>query len=57
MRVDREERGGVTTTGEVVDLTCAGVAALLGVPPSTVRRLDERGVLHPRVFDGVHRRN
>jgi DNA-binding transcriptional MerR regulator len=54
IRVDREERGGVTPTGEVVGLTRAGVAALLGVSSSTVRRLEERGVLHPHVIDGVH---
>jgi len=41
-------------TGEVVGLTRSGVAALLGVSPSTVRRLEGRGVLHPRVIDGVH---
>jgi hypothetical protein len=54
MRIDHEERGSVTPTGEVVGLTRAGVAELLGVSSSTVRRLEDRGVLHPRVIDGVH---
>jgi len=49
-----DERGGATPTGEVVGLTRAGAAALLRVSSSTVRRLEERGVLHPRVIDGVH---
>jgi hypothetical protein len=53
-RVHREETGGVTPTGEVVGLTRAGVAALLHISSSTVRRLEERGELHPRVIDGVH---
>jgi hypothetical protein len=49
-----DEPGGTTPTGEVVGLTRAGAAALLRVSSSTVRRLEERGVLHPRVIDGVH---
>jgi DNA-binding transcriptional MerR regulator len=40
--------------GEVVGLTRAGAAALLHVSSSTVRRLEERGELHPRIIDGVH---
>lgn len=43
-----------TPAGEVVGLTRAGAAALLRVSSSTVRRLEERGVLHPHVIDGVH---
>ncbi len=54
VRVDREALGGVRSTGEVVGLTRAGAAALLHVSSSTVRRLEERGVLHPHVIDGVH---
>jgi hypothetical protein len=49
-----QELGGVTPTGEVVGLTRAGVAALLHISSWTVRRLEERGELHPRVIDGVH---
>lgn len=52
--VDRDPLGGLTPAGEVVGLTRAGAAALLRVSPSTVRRLEERGELHPRVIDGVH---
>jgi hypothetical protein len=53
-RVDRDQSGGLGPAGEVVGLTRAGVAALLRVSSSTVRRLEERGELHPRVIDGVH---
>jgi hypothetical protein len=53
-RVDRDQLGGLTPTGEVVGLTRAGAAALLCVSSSTIRRLEERGELHPRVIDGVH---
>jgi DNA-binding transcriptional MerR regulator len=53
-RLDRDPLGGLTPAGEVVGLTRAGAAALLRVSPSTVRRLEERGELHPRVIDGVH---
>lgn len=49
-----DERTCTTPTGEVVGLTRAGAAALLRVSSSTVRRLEERGVLHPHVIDGVH---
>jgi hypothetical protein len=53
-RVDRDRSAGLRQAGEVVGLTRAGVAALLRVSSSTVRRLEERGELHPRVIDGVH---
>ena len=53
-RVDRDQLGGLTPAGEVVGLTRAGAAALLRVSSSTIRRLEERGELHPRVIDGVH---
>jgi hypothetical protein len=52
--VDRDEPCGIAPTDKVVGLTRAGAAALLRVSSSTVRRLEERGVLHPRVVDGVH---
>jgi len=52
--VDRDEPRGITQTGKVVGLTRAGAAALLRVSSSTVRRLEERGVLHPHVVEGVH---
>ncbi|HEU4730566.1 MAG TPA: MerR family transcriptional regulator [Kofleriaceae bacterium] len=53
-RVDRDQLGGLTPKGEVVGLTRAGAAALLRVSSSTIRRLEERGELHPHVVDGVH---
>jgi hypothetical protein len=53
-RVDGVQLGGLTPTSEVVGLTRAGAAALLCVSSSTIRRLEERGELHPRVVDGVH---
>ena len=54
VRVDHGGLGDTRPTGEVVGLTRAGAAALLHVSSSTVRRLEGRGVLHPRIVDGVH---
>jgi DNA-binding transcriptional MerR regulator len=54
VRVVHGGPGDVRPTGEVVGLTRAGAAALLHVSSSTVRRLEGRGVLHPRIVDGVH---
>ena len=48
------EHGNALSMDKVVGLTRAGAAALLHVSSSTVRRLEERGVLHPQVVDGVH---
>jgi hypothetical protein len=53
-RVDRDQLGTLSPAGEVVGLTRAGAAALLHVSSSTIRRLEERGELHPCVIDGVH---
>jgi hypothetical protein len=52
--VDPDEPAGIAPTDKVVGLTRAGAAALLCVSSSTVRRLEERGVLHPRIVDGIH---
>lgn len=49
-----DEHGNALAADKVVGLTRAGAAALLRVSSSTVRRLEERGVLHPQVVDGVH---
>lgn len=49
-----DEAPDAMPTGEIVGLTRAGAAALLRVSSSTIRRLEARGELHPRVVDGVH---
>jgi hypothetical protein len=53
-RAGIDQSAALGLAGKVVGLTRAGVAALLHVSSSTVRRLEERGELHPRVIDGVH---
>lgn len=53
-RDTQDELASTMPMGKVVGLTRAGADDLLRVSSSTVRRLEERGVLHPQVVDGVH---